>query len=350
MYVDDSEGSPHPAPSPPSPIPADTIPSSPSHLQPVTALSTVSTLALSVACLAISIAELGIQLGLLAISAASSALPLDAMPATASLIVNEHSAGNTGSPSPSEPPSTQLSVNELTAPSSGPPITAGPRIYRPPYITIEQLHNLFPRGDTPNAPWLPAEEIVSEDADLYDEHGDWDHGLDLHNLNQEDLEMDEDEEEEVMRINNPQITASVSETISISPSPTLSPTSVNSPPSYSIVCPTCRRTSLYIDTTNYWTLRDSPTIDNIGWYCSPASSSPKWFKVAVGRRIGVFDNWPEARASISGISGATAYKCTSRVHALSKFHADLAGNLVTFRIVQAGLVPILAADGCGLNV
>lgn len=297
MYMHESEVSPRPAPSSPSPISADTSPLSPSHPKPVTALSTVSTLALSVACLAISIVELSIQLGLLAVSAASSALPSNAMPAMASPIVNECGAGSIRSLSPSEPPSTLVTavnergVNELSAPSSGSPITAEPRIYRPPYITIEQLHNLFPHSDAPDAPWLPAEIITSEDVDLYDEHGDWNHGLDLHNLTQEDLEMDEDEEKEVMHTNNPQITASVSETISIPPSPTLSVTSENTPLSYNIVCPNCQRTSSYIDTTNHWTLRSSPTIDNIGWYCSQASSSPNWFKVAVGRRIGVFDNW-----------------------------------------------------------
>lgn len=108
--------------------------------------------------------------------------------------------------------------------------------------------------------------------------------------------MDAEEEADVTGVSSLDslLNASVAETfghsLSEAPSFHAAPT-VILPLSYDIVCAHCGRATPYVEPTNIWTNPDAPTIDNIGWYCSPNSSSTTWFKVGVGRRIGVFDNW-----------------------------------------------------------
>lgn len=124
---------------------------------------------------------------------------------------------------------------------------------------------------------------------MYDENRDWDHGLELDNLTEADLKMDAEEEAEVTGIRHLQLATSVADTFGVAPLQT-----VPFPPIamfYDIICSQCQHTSSLIEPTNNWNRPDMPTIDNIRWYCSSYSVSERWFKVAVGRRIGIFDNW-----------------------------------------------------------
>lgn len=125
--------------------------------------------------------------------------------------------------------------------------------YRPAFIIIAKLRNLFPQSKPGDTPWFPAEKVASEDVNLYDETGEWDHRLNLYGLTPADFAMDADEEADITRINASHLDASMAETFSNSNPYVLLPsyaTNVIPPLCYDIICTHCGRTTPYVKPKN----------------------------------------------------------------------------------------------------
>lgn len=283
MQKSDPDGPPVPQ----QPISADDEAEMTSTLDQPQALSIVTAL-VSTLYMALTLAELSIQLTLLAVATAIDFIPVP-QPVNGTVQLSS-STGPTEISSDSGRASARTSIEHIDTPPSSPSSTVvqllpEPRTFRPHYLPIRDFLRLFPHTDAPDAPWHATESMRSEDADLYDDHGEYDHGLQLWDLTQEDLEMDDIEAAEVTHSN-----MSVTETFGLIPSPvsSLSATSsVTSPSPDIIMCPNCR---MHRNHYNF-SRPEAATLDNIGWHCSPPSESAVWFVVAVGRRISVFDNW-----------------------------------------------------------
>lgn len=221
--------------------------------------------------LVLTIAELSLQFGLLAVATAITFIPGQQQ------LVAEHSI------SPSDyvmslPPSPSTTV-QLHLPC---------RTFRPLYLPIRHFLRLFPQTEDLDTEWFATERMQSEDIDMYDEHGEYDHGLHLEDLTQDDLEMDGAEAAAVTQSTMSSLTDTLENSFSaiLSPTVVLDHTSML-PSSDELICDSCRQHKEHYNNLH----PEMATINNIGWHCSPPSGSRVWFVVAVGRNIGVFDSW-----------------------------------------------------------
>lgn len=254
----------------------DEPPSNPQPLPPLNEPSIAKAL-VSMFYLALSVAELSLQLGVLAV-----ATTINFIPGPQQAVIN-HSLEVEVSRSP-----TSHTTSLPPSPAATALVHLPQRTFRPHYLPLRDYLRLFPQVEAPDAEWFATERMQSEDVDLYDEYGEYDHGLHLEDLTQDDLEMDEAEVAAVT-----QSTASLTITLANStpvisaPAVSIDHNTTSSLSSVEPICDNCRAHRQHYDYPH----PEMATIDSVGWHCSPPSESRAWFVIAVGRNIGVFDSW-----------------------------------------------------------
>lgn len=226
--------------------------------------------------LVLTIVELSLQLGLLAVATATNSIPQQQPASENSLHLNIGLSPSNHTMSLPPSPSTTVQPD------------LSPRTFRPHYLPIRDFLRLFPHTETPDTEWFATERMQSEDVDMYDDHGEYEHGLHLEDLTQDDLDMDGAEAAAVT-----QSTISLNDTfgnhssVTLSPAVSLEHNSTLLPSSGEGICDNCRLNREHYDNLH----PETATVSTVGWDCSPPSGSRLWFVVAVGRNIGVFDNW-----------------------------------------------------------
>lgn len=264
--------------------------------------------------LVLTVTELSLQLALLAVVAAIGFIPAqhpvnDATLSNSPTRIFAHPVAPEHSPEFSVLAGAPQSLTSQTSspehsPSASIQSLPMPRTFRPYYLPIVHFLRLFPHTEEPDAEWHTPEPICSEEIDLYDDLGEYNHGLQLEDLTQDDLALDDAEVAELARScvsiadtfgNHPSViltTPSSSSTTLAPPADLICTTTPSSDsttlaPPADLICANCRAHRDHYDNSH----PETATLQNIGWYCSPSSTSRAWFVVSVGRMIGVFDNW-----------------------------------------------------------